>query len=136
MAKPSRDKSESALLNDSSMISRAHTQLFNSFQIGTAFELEGDKAGAHSENAKTETKRDGGRWREMGRANLLTCPSCDYKRRLTEAESLISFALVVACLKCGAAMQCISKTNAKSPGKQPSGAESSSLEALEEWVVS
>ena len=72
----------------------------------------------------------------MGRANLLICPNCDYKRRLTEAESLISHALLVACLKCGAAMQCISKIKAKSSSKLRSCAESSDLEALQEWVVS
>jgi len=72
----------------------------------------------------------------MGRANLLICPKCDYKRRLTDAESLISLAIVVACLKCGSAMQCISKTKADSPSKQESFAESCGVEALEEWVVS
>jgi hypothetical protein len=72
----------------------------------------------------------------MGRADILICPNCDYKRRLTEAETLISFALVVACLKCGAAMQCSSQINGRSPQKQKTFLESCTLEALEEWVVS
>jgi hypothetical protein len=72
----------------------------------------------------------------MARANLLICPNCDYKRRLTEAESPISLALFVACLKCGAAMLRISKAKEKSLRKQESFAESCGLEVLEEWVVS
>ena len=72
----------------------------------------------------------------MGRASLLICPNCDYKRRLTEAESLISHALLVACLKCGAAMQRISKDEARSTGRRRSCAKSPDLEALQEWVVS
>ena len=58
----------------------------------------------------------------MPRAEILICPSCDYKRRLTEAESIISYALVVACLKCGTAMQCTSKINGKSSQKHGSPA--------------
>ncbi len=71
----------------------------------------------------------------MGRANILICPSCDYKRHLTEAESLISYALVVACLKCGAVMQCKPKERGKPITKQQPVLESRSPEALEEWVV-
>ncbi len=72
----------------------------------------------------------------MGRANILICPSCDYKRHLTKAESLISHALVVACLKCGTAMQCNSKDSGKPPKRQQTFVESCTLEAVEEWVVS
>jgi RNase P subunit RPR2 len=71
----------------------------------------------------------------MGRGDILICPSCDYKRRLTEAETVISYALVVACLKCGAAMQCPSNNGAKPARKRKSFLESCTLEALEEWVV-
>ena len=71
----------------------------------------------------------------MARAEILICPSCDYKRRLTEAESIISYALVVACLKCGTAMQCTSKINGKSSQKPKTLPESRTPEALEEWVV-
>ena len=72
----------------------------------------------------------------MGRTHILVCPNCDYKRHLTEAESSISYALVVSCLKCGAAMQCNSKTNGKPPETRQAFMESCSLEALEDWVVS
>jgi hypothetical protein len=74
----------------------------------------------------------------MGRANILICPSCDYKRHLTEAESVISFALVVACLKCGSAMQCVPRGTTALPGngKGGSSGESPGSEAMEEWVVS
>jgi hypothetical protein len=72
----------------------------------------------------------------MGRTDILICPSCDYKRHLTEAESSISYALVVACLKCGTAMQCNSKNNGKPPETQPTFLESCTLEALDDWVVS
>jgi len=74
----------------------------------------------------------------MGRADILICPSCDYKRHLTEAESVISFALVVACLKCGSAMQCVPKGTAAAPGngKGSSCRDSRGIEAMEEWVVS
>lgn len=74
----------------------------------------------------------------MGRANLLICPNCDYKRYLTEAESIISYALVVACLKCGSAMQCVTKGNAANPGNAKGAfvQESLGVEAMEEWVVS
>ena len=72
----------------------------------------------------------------MGRTDILICPSCDYKRRLTEAESGISCALVVACLKCGTAMQCNSKNNGKPPETKPTFLESCGVEALEDWVVS
>jgi len=72
----------------------------------------------------------------MGRANILICPNCDYKRHLTEAETLIHYALVVACLKCGAAMQCVSKSTAQKPGRQESLRESLGVEAMNEWVVS
>jgi hypothetical protein len=74
----------------------------------------------------------------MGRANILICPSCDYKRHLTEAESVISFALVVACRKCGAAMQCVSKGTPAVAMKSQGCSVTDSLgtEALEEWVVS
>ena len=71
----------------------------------------------------------------MGRGDILICPSCDYKRRLTEAEAAISYALVVACLKCGAAMQCPSNKDAKPPGKRKTFLQSCAIEALEEWVV-
>ena len=71
----------------------------------------------------------------MGRAKILICPSCDYKRHLTEAESLISHALVVACLKCGTAMQCNGKEKGKAITKQQPVFGSRSREALEEWVV-
>ena len=69
----------------------------------------------------------------MGRTEILICPSCDYKRHLTEAESRISYALVVACLKCGTAMQCNSKNKASKP--QKTFLESCTLEAVEDWVV-
>ena len=74
----------------------------------------------------------------MGRANILICPSCDYKRHLTEAESVISFALVVACLKCGSAMQSLPKGTTPVPGNGKGGSIKDSLgtEAMEEWVVS
>jgi hypothetical protein len=74
----------------------------------------------------------------MGRANILICPSCDYKRHLTEAESVISFALVVACRKCGSAMQCAPRgTTAHSGnGKGSTFRESPGIETMEEWVVS
>jgi hypothetical protein len=72
----------------------------------------------------------------MGRTDILICPNCDYKRHLTEAESRISCALVVACLKCGAVMQCNGNKNRKSPEAQKTFLESCALEALEEWVVS
>lgn len=74
----------------------------------------------------------------MGRANILICPNCDYKRHLTEAESIISYALVVACLKCGSAMQCVPKGTGAGPGngKGDSLRESLGVEAIEEWVVS
>jgi len=74
----------------------------------------------------------------MGRANILICPSCDYKRHLTEAESVISYALVVACLKCGSAMQCVPKGTSAVPGngKGRSFGDSRGIEAMEEWVVS
>ncbi len=71
----------------------------------------------------------------MGRASILICPSCDYKRRLTEAESLISQALVVACLKCGAAMQCNGEQREKPAPRQKSAPRSRRSEVLEEWVV-
>ncbi len=71
----------------------------------------------------------------MARADILICPSCDYKRRLTEAESVISYALVVACLKCGTVMQCTSKIKGKSPEKRQAFLESCTVEGLEEWVV-
>jgi hypothetical protein len=71
----------------------------------------------------------------MGRGDFLICPSCDYKRRLTEAEAVISYALVVACLKCGAAMQCPSNKGVKPPPERKTFLESCTLEALEEWVV-
>jgi RNase P subunit RPR2 len=71
----------------------------------------------------------------MGRADILICPDCDYKRRLTEAESLISYALVVACLKCGAAMQCSSRAKSKPPERHKSLPDAGALEALEEWAV-
>jgi hypothetical protein len=54
---------------------------------------------------------------------------------MTEAESRIHYALVVACLKCGAVMQCNSKNNGKPPQPQQTFLESCTLEALEEWVV-
>lgn len=74
----------------------------------------------------------------MGRANLLICPSCDYKGHLTEAESIISYALVVACLKCGSAMQCVARRTGADPGngKEASVRESPGIEVMEEWVVS
>jgi len=72
----------------------------------------------------------------MTPTEILICPSCDYKRHLTEAESGISYALVVACLKCGTAMQCNSKKNGKPPETKPTFLESSNVEALEDWVVS
>ena len=72
----------------------------------------------------------------MGHTQILICPSCDYKRHLTEAESRISYALVVACLKCGAAMQCNAKKIAKPPETEPTFLKSCTLEALEDWVVS
>jgi len=71
----------------------------------------------------------------MGRANLLTCPNCDYKRHLTEAESLISHALLVACLKCGSAMQCRSKDGAQGPCRKQSLLDACGLDALEELAV-
>ena len=71
----------------------------------------------------------------MGQTQILICPSCDYKRHMTEAESRIHYALIVACLKCGAVMQCNSKNNGKPPQPQQTFLESCTLEALEEWVV-
>jgi len=76
-----------------------------------------------------------GRWIKMGRANLLICPNCDYKRHLTEAESLIAHALVVACLKCGAAMQGETKGGAQGPCRKQSLLDSCGLDALEELTV-
>ena len=71
----------------------------------------------------------------MGRTDILICPNCDYKRHLTEAESRISGALVVACLKCGKAMQ----LNVGKPGvsvtSQPTFLEPCTVEAPDEWVV-
>jgi hypothetical protein len=72
----------------------------------------------------------------MAPTNILICPSCDYKRRLTEPESHISYALVVACLKCGTAMQCNCKDNGKPTESKPTFLESCTLEALGDWVVS
>jgi len=74
----------------------------------------------------------------MGRANILICPSCDYKRHLTEAETVISYALVVACLKCGSAMQCVPRGTRTVPGngKGSSLGDLAGNEAVEEWVVS
>jgi len=74
----------------------------------------------------------------MGRANILICPSCDYKRHLTEAETVISYALVVACLKCGSAMQCVPRGTRTVPsnGKGNSLDDFAGNEAMEEWVVS
>ncbi len=72
----------------------------------------------------------------MGRTEILICPNCDSKRHLTEAESGISYALVVACLKCGAAMQCNSKNNGKPTETQQTFLESCTVEAVEDWVVS
>ena len=71
----------------------------------------------------------------MGRTEILICPSCDYKRHLTEADSRISYALVVACLKCGASMQCNSKNNGEPPETPQTFLESCTLEALEDWVA-
>ena len=72
---------------------------------------------------------------EMAHTDILICPSCDYKRHLTEAESHISQALIVACLKCGAAMQCNPKNNGKPPEPQPTFLESCTVEAVEDWVI-
>ena len=72
----------------------------------------------------------------MGRTDILICASCDYKRHLSETESCISYALVVACLKCGAAMQCNAKKIANPPETQQTFLKSCTLEALEDWVVS
>ena len=72
----------------------------------------------------------------MGRTEILICSSCDYRHHLTVAESSISYALVVACLKCGAAMQCNSKNIATPPETQQTFLESCSLETEEDWVVS
>ena len=52
---------------------------------------------------------------EMGETEILICPVCYYKRHLTQAESCIVDALVVACLKCGAPMRCNSKHNRQAP---------------------
>jgi hypothetical protein len=71
-----------------------------------------------------------------GHTQILICSSCDYKRYLTEAESRISYALVVACLKCGTAMQCNAKKIANPPETQQTFLKSCTLEALEDWVVS
>jgi hypothetical protein len=73
---------------------------------------------------------------EMGRPDILICPNCDYKRHLTEAESVISFALVVACLKCGTAMQCTPRNGPTLSGNQDAFRETLGVEAMEEWVVS
>jgi len=42
----------------------------------------------------------------------------------------------VACLKCGAAMQCNSKNNGKPTETQQTFLESCTVEAVEDWVVS
>ena len=68
----------------------------------------------------------------MGRTDILICASCDYKRHLSETESCISYALVVACLKCGTVMQWNSKENRKAPEPQQTFLESCTLEALED----
>ena len=72
----------------------------------------------------------------MGRTDILICASCDYKRHLSETESCISYALVVACLKCGTVMQCNSRENGKPPETQPTFLESCTRETLEDWAVS
>jgi transcription elongation factor Elf1 len=72
----------------------------------------------------------------MGRTDILTCPSCDHKRRMTESESSISYALVVACLKCGTVMQCNPEKKSKPPETQQTFLESCILEAVEDRVVS
>jgi hypothetical protein len=73
---------------------------------------------------------------EMGRPDILICPNCDYKRHLNEAESVISSALVVACLKCGTAMQSRSRSAPTLPGNQAAFRETLGVDAMEEWVVS
>ncbi len=72
----------------------------------------------------------------MGRADILICPGCDYKRHLTEAESRFSYALVVACFKCGSAMQCTQKRKpAVQGGSQTFPDSSTRMEAKEDWAV-
>jgi len=72
----------------------------------------------------------------MASADILICPSCDYKRHPTEAELCIFHALVVACLKCGAAMQCAAKNTGKPDETQQILLESCTPEAVEDWVIS
>lgn len=72
----------------------------------------------------------------MARTDILICPGCDYKRHPTEAELRISYALVVACLKCGVAMQCSAKNNGKPAETQPTFLESCTSEAVEDWAIS
>ena len=54
----------------------------------------------------------------MDRTDTLICPNCDYKRHLSEAESGISGAMIVACLKCGTAMQCCTRKPANTSPRQ------------------
>jgi hypothetical protein len=66
---------------------------------------------------------------------ILICPSCDYRRHLTEAQASVSGALVVACLKCGSAMRCDVKTHFRSSHEKPTFLESLTPDPESEWVV-
>ena len=100
------------------MISKGQRCPFNLPGFGTTLEVRGRRTEKQTwEDAREENQEkpeEAGE--EMGRANILICPSCDYKRHLTEAETVISYALVVACLKCGSAMQCVPRGTAAVPG--------------------
>jgi len=71
----------------------------------------------------------------MGRTEILICPVCYYERHLTLAESCIADALVVACLKCGAPMQCNTKHNRKTPETREASPWSCPLKATEDRMV-
>ena len=71
----------------------------------------------------------------MSPTGMLICPNCDYKRHLTEAESCISAALVVACLKCGKPMQFHASKPAIPATSQPTFLEPGNVDARDDWVV-
>ena len=71
----------------------------------------------------------------MDRTDILICPNCDYKRHLSEAESGISGAMIVACLKCGTVMQCCTRKTANTLPTQPAFPASDSTEAQDDRAM-
>jgi hypothetical protein len=72
---------------------------------------------------------------KMGRVAILICSNCGYKTHLTQAESLISHALHVACSKCGSIMKTEADSTEPVLGRTGSIRETLAIEPSEIWVA-